>query len=424
MTFSRFGERLTNGAGITQLMDDLGNALSGAQNVCMLGGGNPGQIPEIQRHLRTRMQALLDNGDEFERLVGNYDPPQGHLRCIEALAELLRRQFGWPLGPQNIAITNGSQAACFMLFNLLAGEFSNGPNRHILLPLAPEYIGYADQGLTDDFFVANQPSIEHFDQQMFKYHVNFDSLEVSPLAGAICVSRPTNPTGNVLSNEEVAKLSELAKTRKIPLIIDSAYGAPFPGIVFTPILPIWEEHIILCMSLSKLGLPGVRSGIVIASEEIICALSSINGILNLSTGGFGPALVLDLIESGEIITLSQRVIEPFYAHKVDQAVTLLRRELIGYDVHIHQPEGAIFLWLWCRNLPVSSAEFYEHLKRKGVLLISGHHFFPGIDPGWQHQYECLRISYAQDTEMVHNGLRTIAAELRKVYDQGSIVTQP
>ena len=50
-----------------------------AQNMHMLGGGNPGQIPEIQQRLRQRMQALLDNGDEFERLVGNYDPPQGNI---------------------------------------------------------------------------------------------------------------------------------------------------------------------------------------------------------------------------------------------------------------------------------------------------------------------------------------------------------
>ena len=416
MKLSRFGERLTKGAGITQLMDDLGNAMAGAQNVHMLGGGNPGQIPEIQQRLRQRMQALLDNGDEFERLVGNYDPPQGNIRFIDALARLLRRQFDWEIGPENIAVTNGSQAASFMLFNLFAGETNDGPDRHILLPLAPEYIGYADQGLSDNFFVANRPSIEHVDEQLFKYHVDFDSLTVSPQAGAICVSRPTNPTGNVLSDAEIAKLSELAKANDIPLIIDNAYGIPFPGIIFTPATPIWDEHIVLCMSLSKFGLPGVRSGIVIARQDVIRALSGINGIINLSTGGFGPALVLDLFESGEVIALGERVIRPFYARKVERAVALVQKELSGYDVHIHQPEGAIFLWLWCRNLPIPSEELYQRLKRLGVLVISGHHFFPGIDRDWQHQYECLRITYSQNTDMVHSGLRTIAAEIRSVYD--------
>ena len=39
------------------------------------------------------------------------------------------------------------ESAFFYLFNMLAGEFSDGTMGRILLPLAPEYIGYADQGL-------------------------------------------------------------------------------------------------------------------------------------------------------------------------------------------------------------------------------------------------------------------------------------
>ena len=211
MKFSSFGKSFSSDAGIVQLMDDLGNALSINKSMLMLGGGNPGQIPEVQARFRQRMRDILDQGDEFERLIGDYDPPQGESRFIEALAGLLEREFGWPLTAKNIAITNGSQSASFMLFNMLAGHDDSGAARRILLPLTPEYIGYADQGVMADMFTANRPAIEELDDHLFKYHVDFDKLTIGDDIGAICVSRPTNPTGNVLTDDEVAKLMDLAR---------------------------------------------------------------------------------------------------------------------------------------------------------------------------------------------------------------------
>ena len=226
MKLSNFGTLFSDKAGIVQLMDDLGAAMSVNRDMLMLGGGNPGRIPEIETLFRRRMQAILDDGDEFERLIGNYDPPQGNPRFIAALAALLRREYGWDIGAENIAVTNGSQSASFMLFNMFAGPSPDGRNRRILLPLTPEYIGYADQGLVGDFFVANRPSIERLEERLFKYHVDFDSLTVDGDVGAICVSRPTNPTGNVLTDDEVRKLMRLARGCDIPLILDGAYGTP------------------------------------------------------------------------------------------------------------------------------------------------------------------------------------------------------
>src|SRR5690606_24599666 len=120
--------------------------------------------------------------------------------------------------------------------NLLAGAMPDGSCRKILLPVVPEYIGYANQGLSPDQFVACRPAIEELPDREFKYRVDFDAvaraLEGGGI-GAICASRPTNPTGNVLTDEEVARLAALAESAGIPLILDNAYGLPFPGAVYT-----------------------------------------------------------------------------------------------------------------------------------------------------------------------------------------------
>lgn len=416
MKLSDFAQRFTSDSGINLLMEDLGAAMAGGQEVLMLGGGNPAHIPEAQALFRERMGQLLDEPDEFARVIGDYDSPQGNRAFLIALAELLNREYDWGLTPDNIALTNGSQSAFFLLFNMFAGRFADGGAKKILLPMAPEYIGYGDVGLSGDFFQATRPALEKFADRSFKYRVDFDRLKVDASVGALCASRPTNPTGNVLTDAEVARLMELAAANDIPLIMDNAYGMPFPKIIFTEAKLVWTDNVILCMSLSKLGLPGARTGIVVAREEIIKALSNINGILTLAPQSLGPALALDLVRSGAVTRLSRTVIRPYYEEKSRRAVALLREELAGVDCFIHKAEGAIFLWLWFPGLPITSQELYRRLKQRGVLIIPGRYFFPGLDDdSWPHKQECIRLTYSMDDKVVQAGIRIIADEVKRLY---------
>ena len=413
MKFSRFAQRFSEHSGIILLMDDLGEAMASEQDVLMLGGGNPAHIPEVQALFRDRMQQILDRPGEFARVVGDYDPPRGNMKFLEALADLLNREYGWGLTAENVALTTGSQAAFFLMFNMFAGEFTGGATRKILLPMAPEYIGYADVGLADGIFTANRPTIEKLPDRTFKYHVDFDRLTVDESTGAICVSRPTNPTGNVLTDSEVSRLIEISGARGIPLIIDNAYGMPFPSIIFTEAELVWNENIILSMSLSKLGLPATRTGIVVARADIITALSNINGILTLAPESVGPALAWDLVQSGKVTEISRTLIRPYYEEKAQRAIALLHEELAGVDYYIHKAEGAIFLWLWFPGLPATSQELYQRLKQRGVLIIPGHYFFPGLDDDpWPHKQECIRMTYSMNDDVVREGIKIIAEEVK------------
>jgi valine--pyruvate aminotransferase len=416
MEVSTFGRKIAETSGIGQLMEDLGIAYSQGQNILMLGGGNPAHIPKVQEYFRFSMEKLLQNGDEFERAIGNYDPPGGNPEFIEAISALLKNEFGWDVRPENIALTNGSQTAFFILFNIFAGDFEGRPGRKIMFPLAPEYIGYCDVGLKDGLFIANKPRIEHLDEHLFKYHVDFDKIEITDKIGAICVSRPTNPTGNVLTDVEIERLSEFAGKNDIPLIIDNAYGMPFPNIIFTEAKAFWNEHIIFCMSLSKLGLPALRTGIVIADEQIIRMVSKMNAVMSLAPGGMGAAIAMDLVRTGEIINLSRNVITPYYQQKVRTTLEQVYKELEGIDFRVHKPEGAFFLWLWFPNLPITSSELYERLKARGVLIVPGHYFFPGLKEDWRHKNECIRANYSQNQKIVNAGIKIIADEVKRAYD--------
>jgi len=412
MNVSKFAKKIAVQSGIGQLMDDLGVAASSTHEVLMLGGGNPAHIPAMEQRFREGMAALLHDGARFDRAVGSYDPPQGNAEFIGAVARLLRGQLGWRVGPQNVAVTNGSQSAFFILFNLLAGEYEDGTYRRILLPLVPEYIGYCDVGLRPDLFVARRPRIERIDSHLFKYYIDFDRLDVTEDIGAVCVSRPTNPSGNVLTDGEIERLGRLARDQGVPLIIDNAYGLPFPNIVFVDAEPYWDPNTIVCLSLSKLGLPGVRTGIVVAREEIIEMVARVNAVMSLAPGGVGTAIITDMICSGEIIRAGRAVVRPFYERKMQDTVAHVHRCFEGLDYHLHQPEGAFFLWLWFPNLPITSQQLYERLRRRNVFVVPGHHSFPGLAEPWPHANECIRVNYAEDPKIVAAGIQAIADEVR------------
>ncbi|MGR5066141.1 valine--pyruvate transaminase [Photobacterium sp. DNB22_13_2] len=413
MEFSTFGDKFARYSGITQLMDDLNDGLRNPDAI-MLGGGNPAQIPEMVEYFNQLCSQMATTG-ELTQALTNYDGPQGKNVFINALAKLLSSRYGWDISAKNIALTNGSQSAFFNLFNLLAGKFENGKKKKILLPLAPEYIGYGDSGLSDDMFISYKPEISLLDNGLFKYHVDFNHLVVDDSIGAICASRPTNPTGNVLTDGEIQHLDQLAREHDIPLIIDNAYGMPFPDIIFEEVTPLWNDNTILCMSLSKLGLPGVRCGIVVAKEEIATAIANMNGVLSLAPGSVGPALGYKMIEQNDLMRLSEDVIKPFYLRKSKHAVEMLQQAITDPRFRIHKPEGAMFLWLWFEDLPINTIELYRRLKARGVLIVPGEYFFIGLDEDWQHGHECLRMNYVQEDDVMRRGIDIIAEEVEKAY---------
>ena len=418
-SFSTIGQRLAGPCGIQELMDDLGEALSLYPDMRMLGGGQPAAIPQVQALWRQRMQAMLEEGS-LDRTLLNYDPPAGNPQFRETFAAFLKRECGWEVTSENIVVMPSSQSAFFLLFNLLAGETLQGKKR-ILFPLLPDYIGYANQALTEGQFTACLPRISEHGPREFKYEVDFERLKITPDIAALCVSCPTNPTGNVLTETEFYQLRDLARHHGIPLMIDNAYGHPFPDVIHGPFRPRWEPGMIFSISLSKVGLPGVRTSVVVADPAIVKALSNMNAVVSLANGNVGQALVGPLLRDDTMLRLGREVIQPFYKERSDLAKGILTQAL-GDDLPwaLHAQEGAFFLWLWLKDLPIPAAELYQRLKARKVLVIPGHYFAFGLDEPWLHPQQCLRLTYSQPTTVVQEGLEILADEVKKARAEASV----
>jgi valine--pyruvate aminotransferase len=402
-------------------MQDLTIAAPPGGQLYPMGGGNPAHIPEVEDALRQIASEVVDDTKRFTQMVGDYDAPQGHERFRAALAERLSGLFNQPLSASNIAITNGSQASFEILFNAFAGAFSDGSWRHIELPITPEYVGYNDMGRQARPILRSTPArIDLIGDQQFKYGIDLDRFELNVrTSGAVCLSRPTNPSGNVVTDAELTHVAQQCAVTEVPLIIDGAYGLPFPGMIYTQATPFWDDNTILCLSLSKLGLPGVRTGIIVAATQVTELIRNANAINGLAPTRVGPELVLPLLSNHRLDELCETVIRPHYLSKQSLALNTLLEAAKGLPIRVHRADGAMFLWVWFENLPGGTQKLYELAAAEGVVTVAGHHFFQGLTRQWQHANECLRVNYAGDPNTVETGIKRLITLARRLYDEDS-----
>lgn len=415
MLFSDFGNKMRAEAGILQLMDDLGKALADTPPMAMFGGGNPAQIPAVTQAYADSLRTILGDEKLAGAMLGNYDTPQGHAGFITAITAYLNRHFNLGITEENVAITPGSQTGYFLLFNLIAGR-SGHAQRKIMFPLVPEYIGYADQGLEPDMFCSLRPRIQKRGAHAFKYYVDLKNLRLSADIAAVCVSRPTNPSGNVVSYQELLQLAARAAEHEALLVIDNAYGLPFPGVIQQGAGLFWDTNVVHSMSLSKVGLPTSRVGIFVGPAELMRALASANAIVSLASPSIGQYVARPLLEDDAIDVLCQQHIQPYYQarrSKMDQLIAQHFPPELPWRLHAY--EGSYFYWLWCEGARMTSGQMYEWLKARGVLVVPGQYFFPGQPDDWTHKHECLRINFARPDAELEAGVPLLAEAIKVAY---------
>jgi valine--pyruvate aminotransferase len=154
---------------------------------------------------------------------------------------------------------------------------------------------------------------------------------------------------------------------------------------------------------------------VVGPPKIIAAVSALTAVVGLANGNIGQQLVLPWIESGRILKFGPEILVPFYQEKSRMALAWAREFMdgAGLDYAMHANEGAFFLWLWLRNLRITTRELYERLKARKVLTVPGEYFFFGLEEDWSHRHECLRLNYSQPAAVVREGLQIIAEETRR-----------
>ncbi|AFZ50838.1 valine--pyruvate transaminase [Dactylococcopsis salina] len=419
---SQLGSQMSQLTGVRAIMKDIIETLrqAGGREFINLSAGNPVIIPEVEQLWRDCTAELLAS-DEYGEVVCRYGSSQGYAPLIEAIVNDFNQRYGLSLTDRNILITPGSQALYFYAANAFGGYTEAGTLKQIVLPLSPEYTGYGGVSLFKEALLAYKPTLDLDEKaHRFKYRPDFSQLVIDERTGCVILSRPCNPTGNVISDEELTKITELAANQgnrnQVPVILDAAYAPPYPALNFTEMKPQFGGNLLHCLSLSKAGLPGERIGVAIGDPELIEVLESFQTNLCIHSPRYGQAMAARAIASGKLGHIAENVIRSYYQNKF----TVLEETLdatLPKDVpwFLHRGEGAIFSWLWLKDLPMTDWELYQELKKHDVIVVPGSTFFPGLKEEWQHKHECIRISLTATNEEIATAMRRLASVVEKVY---------
>lgn len=422
-SLTQFGTQMSNLTGVRAIMKDIIETLrlGQGQEFINLSAGNPVILPEVEQLWRDCTAQLLAS-PEYGEVVCRYGSSQGYQPLIDAIAKDFNQRYGLSLTERNILITPGSQSIYFYGANAFGGYTQAGELKQIVLPLSPDYTGYGGVSLTPEALIAYKPSLEIDEAaHRYKYRPDFSQLKISQDTGCVIFSRPCNPTGNVLSDNEVRKIAELAAPNHVPVFIDSAYAPPFPALNFTDMTPIFGDNIIHCLSLSKAGLPGERIGVAIGDPDRIEILQSFQTNLCIHSSRYGQAIAAQAINSGALAEISVNVIRPYYQHKFTVLETALN-QFMPKDLpwFLHRGEGAIFAWLWFKDLPITDWDLYQQLKQVGVIVVPGNTFFPGLRDNWEHQHQCIRISLTASDRELETAMQRLVKVTQQVYQQAVV----
>jgi len=420
---SHFGTQMSQLTGVRAIMKDIIETLrqAGEREFINLSAGNPVIIPEVEQLWRDCTAELLASS-EYGEVVCRYGSSQGYEPLIEAIVKDFNHRYGLNLTDRNILITPGSQSLYFYAANAFGGYTTEGKLKEIVLPLSPEYTGYGGVSLFKEALVAYQPTLDIDEaSHRFKYRPDFNQLAINEQTGCVILSRPCNPTGNVISEQELNKITELAAPYNVPVILDAAYAPPYPALNFTEMTPQFGGNLLHCLSLSKAGLPGERIGVAIGDPELIQVLESFQTNLCIHSPRYGQAIAARAIASGQLGDIAETVIRPHYQQKF----TILEETLdatMPKDIpwFLHRGEGAIFSWLWLKNLPISDWDLYQELKKEDVIIVPGSSFFPGLRQEWQHKQQCIRISLTATNEEIATAMRRLASVVEKVYQDSAV----
>jgi valine--pyruvate aminotransferase len=412
MELSDRGVKMSEITGIRSIMIDIAAAAGEADRWVNLSPGNPAVIPEVrQTWQRLEGEALAAS---FATASCRYGPSRGADRLVDAIVRYFGRRYGWTLDARNILVGPGSQYLSFVAATVFSGELRSG-RRRLVLPSSPDYTGYQGLSLDSGGVAALPPRIVLDEDRYFHYELAEDAIRRREDIGLMLLSSPANPTGRSLRVDELEVLLEVARARDVPLMIDHAYGHPFPQVAADSTEPVLDEHVIHSFTLSKAGLPGERLGFVIGAPEVIDAMVAFTANTALHAPGLVQMVAAEALDRGTLDRLAATVIRPYYRRKRQAAEDLLHK-LMPEDVNwrLHASDGGMFCWLWIDEDWFDDLVMYAELKSRKVFIVPGRHFF--VDPLGSalpggHARRCIRLSLSADEPVIEEGIGRVAEAL-------------
>ncbi len=333
--------------------------------------------------LAAAQQVLLTNAIR-------YTDARGILPLREAISGFYRDRFKVDVSPDRLFVTSGASGGLLLVTALLMN-----PGEKLLM---------ADPG-----YPCNRHFLTAFGAEALLVPVSAeDNFQLSPALvsrywddktrGAL-VASPANPTGSVLSREELAALASEIASRSGILVVDEIYQ----GLVYeeelanTTVLSVAPDVIVVNSFSKYFGMTGWRLGWLVVPDHLTRDLEKLAQNLFICPSAVAQHAALAAFGDEALGIMENHRKE--FAKRRDYLTPALRE--LGFDI-AQTPAGAFYVYARLPAGATNSGEFCRRLLEEEYVAIA-----PGADFGFHEAERHVRISYARDQSQLREAVKRI-----------------
>jgi aspartate/methionine/tyrosine aminotransferase len=368
---------------VVQVLDRAKELEAQGQDIIHMEAGEP-DFSSAEQIIKAG-QASLGRGETY------YSQAAGIPVLRETLSKFYRQEYGVDVDPRRIMITPGASGALLLIAALLInpgdGMLMTDPgypcNRHFLRLVEGE--GQLVPVGPQDRFQLNASKA----QQYWRHNT----------IGAM-VASPANPSGEILTREELADLFAFTQQKKGYLVVDEIYHGLSYDEPASSILEVTDQAFVINSFSKYFGMTGWRLGWLVAPEHAVSELEKLAQNLFISMSTMAQFAALAAFKSDTRAVLDARREE--FARRRDYLLPELRR--LGFDIP-HAPAGALYIYAGISNFSNNSSEFCLKLLEEHGIAIT-----PGADFGDHLSDQHVRFAYTTSMDR----LQEAVARLDKV----------
>lgn len=377
----RSAERLSRikASGVRRLLE-LSQHVPG---VISLGLGEPDFEPP-KHVLEAAKQAIMEGRTD-------YAPSRGVPALREALARKFKREYNLDFNPEGeILVTVGAvEAVALSLLALV------NPGDEVLMP-NPGFVCYASAVLIAGGTPVSMPM---YKENGFKPDFDAVTSLVTKKSRVIIINSPNNPTGSVLTYDEIVKLGKLAADNDLTVVSDEVYekivydGAKHYCLAAFPNM---RERTIVVNSFSKTyAMTGFRVGCALGPADLISAMLLLHQHMIACVSSPAQHAAVEALEGSQMPV--SRMVSEF--DKRRRFIYKRLGEIDGFDCPL--PQGAFYVFPSFSGFEGSSNELSEFLLSKAKVIVTPGSAFGSCGEGF------VRLSYATSHEKISEALNRI-----------------
>lgn len=357
----------------------ISNMIDRSSDTVNLTFGQP-NFPTPEYIKAAGMKAIQEDQTAYTETAGLYE-----LR--KAACDYVKDLYDLSYNPENeVIVTVGASEALDIAFRTILDEGSE-----VILP-APVFVGY-EPLITLCNGVSVYADTRNND---FKISASLIEEKITDKTRCVMLPYPGNPTGAILTKEEILEIGELLKDKDIFIIADEIYSELIYGSTHFSIgaVPGLKDKTIIINGLSKShSMTGWRIGFAFAPAYLIDQFYAIHSFNAICASTMSQYAAIEALRQGahheEILAMKRE-----YEERKDYVYKRIKE----MNLDVVEPQGAFYIFPSIEKTGMTSEEFAAKLlDQENVAVIPGSAFS-------EYGEGYIRISYAQSMDELEKGM--------------------